>query len=67
MSTAQLLDHHVAAMGGQIGWSRSMSRELAPFGSTVNMVAPGWIPVERHAHDLQEEKDGYLAQIPVDR
>lgn len=58
---------YVAAKGGQIGWSRSMSRELAPFGITVNMVAPGWIPVERHVDDPQEDKDAYLAQIPVGR
>ncbi len=58
---------YVAAKGGQIGWSRSMARELAPYGITVNMVAPGWIPVERHADDPQEDKDGYLAQIPAGR
>jgi 3-oxoacyl-[acyl-carrier protein] reductase len=58
---------YVAAKGGQIGWSRSMSRELAPFGITVNMVAPGWIPVERHENVPQAEKDEYLAQIPMKR
>jgi 3-oxoacyl-[acyl-carrier protein] reductase len=60
-----LFSAYVAAKGGQIGWTRSMSRELAPFGITVNMVAPGWIPVERHLHDPQEAKDAYLAQIPA--
>lgn len=58
---------YVAAKGGQIGWSRSMARELAPFGITVNMVGPGWIPVERHADDPQDKKDDYLSQIPVGR
>jgi 3-oxoacyl-[acyl-carrier protein] reductase len=58
---------YVAAKGGQIGWSRSMSRELAPFGVTVNMVAPGWIPVERHENDPQAEKDAYQALIPMGR
>ncbi len=58
---------YVAAKGGQIGWSRSMSRELAPFGITVNVVAPGWIPVERHERDPQAVKDAYRAMIPMDR
>lgn len=58
---------YVAAKGGQIGWSRSMARELAPFGVTVNTIAPGWIPVERHADDPQLAKDAYLATIPAGR
>jgi 3-oxoacyl-[acyl-carrier protein] reductase len=58
---------YVAAKGGQIGWSRSMSQELAPFGITVNTVAPGWIPVERHEKDPQEMKDAYKALIPMGR
>ena len=58
---------YVAAKGGQTGWSRSMCHELAPFGITVNMIAPGWIPVERHANDPQSDKDAYLATIPVGR
>lgn len=58
---------YVAAKGGQIGWSRSMSQELAAYGITVNMVAPGWIPVERHESDPQEMKDEYLSMIPMGR
>lgn len=58
---------YVAAKGGQIGWSRSMSKELAPYGITVNMVAPGWIPVERHKDDPQENKESYLSSIPAGR
>ncbi|TDJ72584.1 MAG: 3-oxoacyl-ACP reductase FabG [Planctomycetota bacterium] len=58
---------YVAAKGGQRGWTRSMATELAPFGITVNMVSPGWIPVERHANDPQAMKDAYLAKIPVGR
>ena len=58
---------YVAAKGGQTGWSRSMCHELAPHGITVNMIAPGWIPVERHEHDPQSDKDAYLATIPMQR
>ena len=58
---------YVSAKGGQIGWTRSMSRELAHHGITVNTVNPGWIPTERHENDPQEEKDAYLSQIPAGR
>jgi len=58
---------YVAAKGGQIGWSRSMSRELAPYGITVNIASPGWIPVERHENDSQADKDAYRALIPAGR
>ena len=58
---------YVSAKGGQIGWTRSMSKELAAFGITVNTVNPGWIPTERHNDDPQEDKDAYLEQIPAGR
>ena len=58
---------YVAAKGGQIGWSRSMANEWAPQGITVNTVAPGWIPTERHENDPQDAKDEYLKTIPLGR
>jgi 3-oxoacyl-[acyl-carrier protein] reductase len=58
---------YVAAKGGQVGWSRSMARELAASQITVNMIAPGWIPVERHKDDPQAEKDAYLKTVPAGR
>jgi 3-oxoacyl-[acyl-carrier protein] reductase len=58
---------YVAAKGGQTGLALSTARELAGSGITVNMVAPGWIPVERHAHCSPESLDNYRAGVPAGR
>lgn len=58
---------YIAAKGGQNGFNRGLATEVARWGITVNMIAPGWIPVERHENDPKELKDGYRALIPADR
>lgn len=55
------------AKNAQIGLARAWARELAPFGITVNAVAPGFIPVERHASVPTEVKTAYLASVPAGR
>ena len=57
--------NYVAAKGAQLGQSRSWARELAPFGITVNLVAPGWIPVERHHGTPRKELEAYAAHVPM--
>ena len=44
-----------------------MANELAPHGITVNTVAPGWIPVERHDDAPEADKAAYLATVPMGR
>ena len=58
---------YVSAKGAQKAWSRSMARELAPFGITVNVVSPGWIPTERHAGCPESDLKTYLEANPVPR
>jgi len=59
--------NYVSAKGAQLGLTRSWAMELAPHGITVNLVAPGWIPTERHASDPQQAKDDYAASVPMRR
>jgi 3-oxoacyl-[acyl-carrier protein] reductase len=57
--------NYVSAKGAQLGLTRSWAMELAPWQITVNLVAPGWIPTERHANDSQASKDAYAAAVPM--
>lgn len=59
--------NYVSAKGAQLGLTRSWANELAPWQITVNLVAPGWIPTERHKDDPQDMKDGYAAAVPMKR
>ena len=56
---------YVAAKGAQLGLTRSWAMELAKWNITVNLVAPGWIPTERHVNDSQELKDAYARGVPM--
>jgi 3-oxoacyl-[acyl-carrier protein] reductase len=58
---------YVTAKSAQIGATRSWARELAPLGITVNTVAPGFVPVERHADVPEMVRSAYLASVPAGR
>ncbi|WP_437284880.1 SDR family oxidoreductase [Sorangium sp. So ce406] len=61
--------NYVSAKGAQLGLTRSWAQELGPWGITVNLVAPGWIPVERHASEglTDAHKQSYAAGNPLRR
>jgi 3-oxoacyl-[acyl-carrier protein] reductase len=58
---------YATAKSAQIGLVRAWARELAPAGITVNTVAPGFVPVERHADVPDAERDAYVASVPAGR
>ena len=58
---------YAAAKAAQLGLARIWARELAPLGITVNTVAPGWVPVERHDSIATAERENYLASVPLGR
>jgi 3-oxoacyl-[acyl-carrier protein] reductase len=58
---------YVTAKSAQIGVMRSWARELAPLGITVNTVAPGFVPVERHADVPEDVRRAYVESVPAGR
>jgi 3-oxoacyl-[acyl-carrier protein] reductase len=58
---------YVAAKGAQLGLTRSWARELGQYNITVNLVAPGWVPVERHAGTPQETLERYAEEVALRR
>jgi 3-oxoacyl-[acyl-carrier protein] reductase len=50
------------------GFLKTLSFEVAPYGITVNCVAPGWTETERVKELLSEEKKKQVeSQIPMRR
>jgi len=56
-----------AAKGAQLVLARTWARELGVDNVTVNVVAPGWIPVERHGKLTEADTAGYVAGVPLRR
>lgn len=56
---------YASAKAAMTGLTRAWASELGGDGVTVNLVAPGWIPVERHT-DLSG-MEAYLSNVPLKR
>ncbi len=61
--------NYAASKGGQISFAKALSTELAPFGITVNAVAPGWVDTELSGEPLSntENRRSIENGIPLGR
>lgn len=59
--------NYVAAKAGLIGFTKSVAKEYATRGITVNAVAPGFIESDMTAKLPEQVVAEYLKQIPVGR
>ena len=59
--------NYAASKAGLIGLTKSVARELAPRGVTVNAVAPGFVRTDMTAALPEQVVERYEGQIPLGR
>jgi len=57
--------NYAASKAGVIGFTKTLARELAPRGVTVNAIAPGFIKTAMTDKIPEEVKNKMLVQIPM--
>ncbi|XQW86636.1 3-oxoacyl-ACP reductase FabG [Thalassotalea piscium] len=59
--------NYATAKAGLIGFTKSLAREVASRGITVNTVSPGFIDTDMTQSLTDEQKEGIFAQVPANR
>lgn len=59
--------NYAASKAGILGFTKSVAREVAPRGVTVNAVAPGFIATDMTEKLPQNIKDAFMEKIPLGR
>ena len=59
--------NYATAKAGLLGFTKSLAREVASRGITVNTVAPGFIDTDMTQTLTDEQKEGISSQVPANR
>lgn len=59
--------NYAASKAGLIGFTKSVARELAPRGITVNAIAPGFIETDMTGSLPEETRESIRQRIPLNR
>jgi 3-oxoacyl-[acyl-carrier protein] reductase len=57
--------NYAASKMGMIGLTKSLAKEVAPRGITVNCIAPGYIETKMTAQVPEKRRDAILAMVPM--
>ena len=59
--------NYAAAKAGVVGFTKSLAREVASRGITVNAISPGFIDTDMTGKLTESQRDAALSQIPAGR
>ncbi len=59
--------NYTAAKAGVIGFSKSIAKEMAAYGITVNTVAPGFVDTDMTRNLTEQQQEQIMSQIPMKR
>ena len=57
--------NYAASKSGLIGMSKSIAKEVASRGITINCIAPGWIETEMTNEISKDSKEDLIKKIPI--